>query len=275
MNKIVTLLISVFLLSSCSTTYYISKLDSPDLIKNPQTGALTFENDSIKITYNFFGENAPVHVDIYNKLKVPMYIDWQRSALIIGETAVSYMGNKLKFNGSMSSSSWGADNYSYWKERWTNGSFSGSATIPEGLAFIPPHAKVERTQLRLDKIVYKNIQESQYETEKLGMPDGSLKKIKVSKFTNGNSPLSFRSYLTVYTLEEGMNKPKLMTYEQSFFVEEVSKLRLNPKNLLSYEHQSGDTFYNKEYKGKGWGTVGLVAGTVAVAGISATLDTNE
>ena len=79
-------------LVSCST-YQVNVLSSTNTTKDDKTGVFNFENDSVKITYSFYGNNAPVSIQVFNKLDKPLYIDWQRSAAIIGDNAVSYMPN--------------------------------------------------------------------------------------------------------------------------------------------------------------------------------------
>ena len=51
------------------------------------------------MVYNFNGINAPINITIQNKLQVPVYIDWQRSALIVNDKAISYVPGELKING--------------------------------------------------------------------------------------------------------------------------------------------------------------------------------
>ncbi|WP_134088405.1 hypothetical protein [Olivibacter sp. XZL3] len=256
MNRLFSLLALVFLLSSCST-YYVSKLNSPDLGKNEETGVFTFENDSVRIAYNFFGEDAPVTIDVFNKMDVPLYIDWQRSALIVGDQATSYMGDNLVINGRTSSS-----NYRTvydWRQSRGEGTFDGTATIPRGLTFVPPKAKVEQTKLKLANLFYEGIADSSYQSAALATTEGTVKKIKVRDYSQENTPLAFRSYLTLY-VQDNTDKPRPMIFEQKFYVDQITKLTIEPNNLLGFRSKRGDTFFNKETKGQG-----AALATVAVA----------
>lgn len=271
MNRLLFLILASFLLSSCST-YYVSKLNSPDLKKNEETGAFTFENDSLSIGYSFFGENAPVQIDIFNKMDEPLYIDWQRSALIVDDQATSYMGDNISINGSTAS-----DGYSYrsvadWRSTTQYGAFNGTATMPRGLSFIPPKSRIEKTQLELANLFYEDIADSSYSRLELAGFDGATHQIKVRNYTTENSPLHFRSYLTLYTLDEVTEKPKQIIFEQNFYVNQVSKLGTNPENLLSYKNRRGDIFYNKKTKGR---NATLITAAVAIGALGAAVENEQ
>ena len=77
-------------LSACSS-YYYSMLNSNDPVgEKNERGDFVQENDTVRISYRFWGENAPVTITIYNKLDEPLYVDWGRSALIIDDVATTY-----------------------------------------------------------------------------------------------------------------------------------------------------------------------------------------
>ncbi|GAA4796920.1 hypothetical protein GCM10023231_26760 [Olivibacter ginsenosidimutans] len=261
MNKIFTLCLLTLFLSSCST-YYVSKVNSLDTKKNPETGAFSIENDSLMITYSFFGENAPINIDVYNKLNEPLYIDWERSALIVDQYATSYMGDNIVINGSSSFESSSYRSFSDWRNSFGSSSFNATATLPRGLTFIPPHAKIEKKQLKLSRPFYKEV--VHYKRVPLAQKDGSFKNVRLSKFSPDTSPLSFRSYLTLYILDKETNEPQQMTMEQNFYVEELMKTKMNPKKLLSYQQRNGDTFFMEEVKGNG---LAIIGGAVAITAL--------
>lgn len=80
----------VFLLflafNSCHTTYYYARLDSdnPYLEKDHKRNFVA-DGDGIKITYSFFGENAPLRINIFNKMLRPIFIDWESSYFYFGD----------------------------------------------------------------------------------------------------------------------------------------------------------------------------------------------
>ena len=92
--------VAMALLSSCS--YQMNTLRSSNTQLDDKTGVFQLENDSVKILYSFAGHNAPIHIDIYNKLNEPMYVDWERSAYIIDEKSSSYADETVELNGVVS-----------------------------------------------------------------------------------------------------------------------------------------------------------------------------
>jgi hypothetical protein len=65
-----------------------------------------FENDSIKITYNFWAKNGAMAFDFYNKLNIPLYFDWKKSAFIPNDKMVSYWQDETNTTGNSSSSAY-------------------------------------------------------------------------------------------------------------------------------------------------------------------------
>ena len=78
--KILLLALPV-LFSSCTQYQYLT-IDSDDTQENKKK-EFQFENDDVRITYNFFGANAPIEVKVYNKSSKGLNVDWSKSSLII------------------------------------------------------------------------------------------------------------------------------------------------------------------------------------------------
>lgn len=78
----VSLMLLVFILSACSTYQYIavdSFLDKNDM------NEFVYENDSVRINYEFTGQNFSVKYTIFNKLNKPLYINWDNSLVAIND----------------------------------------------------------------------------------------------------------------------------------------------------------------------------------------------
>lgn len=102
-NRIVILIPYIIMISGCARYQYVfvdghlSKNDKQEFIK---------DNDTVTIKYTFKGENLPVTLTIYNKLNQPMYIDWDRSVVVINNIQVDspyYQDNLVRFIAPMSS----------------------------------------------------------------------------------------------------------------------------------------------------------------------------
>lgn len=256
----------LLLLSGCSSYYYsiLSSNDRPD-IRNAENDFVQ-ENDTLSISYCFYGEDAPVSITIYNKLDKPLYVDWTRSALIIDDVATSYYTETATVEGRTESSSysgsyrWGkrsVDTYSN-----TYGGFNGSISLPKGVDFIPPKSKVSNTSLRLTNLLFDKIPNEAFDERKLPKADGSIVTVREKDFTEADTPLFFRSYLTLYLNSPEGRQGDVMPFERSFYISRLIKTgNVAPHNFKEGQMQSGDFFYVHNVKGAG---AGLIIGAVAV-----------
>ncbi len=258
-KKAFLLLGIIALLASCSS-YYYSKLSTNDIpdTKN-EYGNFVSGNDSIQIVYSFYGENAPVTIMVINQTNQPLYVDWQKSALIINNYAVNYQGDQIKIDGNVQASTF---NYSrYWSD--SSGTFDGMATLPKGVSFIPPHSQIEHTPLRLDNFAFDTIPSKRYQTTKFAKSNRDVVDVKTITFSESDSPLCLRSYLTLYTPDGDKNKP--LTFQQSFYMSTLIKTGdISPSNFADNKH--GDFFYVKKVQGENTGSfLGIIA--ISTAGI--------
>lgn len=261
------------MLTGCSS-YYYSVLSSTDPAgeRNEQRDFIQ-ETDTVRIAYSFNGEDAPVTISIYNKLDEPLFVDWTRSALIIDDVATSYSDAKAVVEGETSTSSYsttypwgrrGSDTYASGR-----GSFAGNISLPAGVSFLPPKTKVEKTPLRLADFPFDKIPKDAYRKQQFGMMDGSEVTMRVKEFTEADSPLYFRSYLTLYTDPAADAGPaETLTFERSFYVSKLFKTgNVPPSTFSPDQQQAGDFFYVHHVKGT---QAGIIAGAIAigVAGVA-------
>jgi hypothetical protein len=236
MKTLLIICLAIALLSSCST-YQMNVLNSTNTIHNERTGEFKLENDSVKIIYSFAGENVPIHVSIYNKLNEPVYADWERSAFVMNKKSTSYADGVLQVDGTVSSTSIGRSIH------YSEGSINAQVTLPQNLTFIPPHAQISKTITNVDSREFQYIADTLFTKSKLPSGFGGDLKVKLAKFEQGNSPLFFKSYLTLYTLNN--NVQKLTTYQNDFYVSEAFRSSLGPENFSDFGDNRGDHFYIK------------------------------
>jgi hypothetical protein len=79
----------VLVISSCARYQYLDYAIPEN--QALQQGVYSFENDSIKFSYTFYGLNTNVALTIENKTDAPIFIDWNHSGLV-------YNGKSLKLN---------------------------------------------------------------------------------------------------------------------------------------------------------------------------------
>ena len=184
---------SSILLTSC-VSYKIGTISSNSKELNNN---FVFENDTIRISYNFWGKNGLASFDIYNKLNVPIYLDWKKSAFIPNDKMMSYWQDETNTTSSTLYSS-----YDYW------GLFSGKANTKtksirqERVGVVLPNAMITTNKYSL-------------------IPINTT--LPAQTFNLSNTPLRFRNYLVVSTSEQ-FDK-NVFFVDNSFFVSSVIKTK--------------------------------------------------
>lgn len=246
-------------LTSCSSYYYSVLSSSDGLGERDRNRDFVQETDSVRIAYSFNGEDAPVSITIYNKLEEPLFVDWTRSALIIDDVATSYYDEKAAIQGETES-----ENY-HWNKRWSDsyGSFTGELTLPKGVSFIPPRSKIEKVPLKLANFPFDRIPNEVYQKKEFPTSKAGTTLLRIKDFTIEDSPLAFRSYLTLYTADKEGKPERLTTFEREFYVSKLIKAgNVPPTEFRENQRFAGDFFYVHNVKGT---RAGIIVGTVAVA----------
>lgn len=243
--------IGCLFLESCST--YI-KLVECEAIDSKMDGAknVVYENDTFRVEYNIWGPGGIMYYRVYNKLSVPLYVNWFKSAYLKWDTKYNYTGNY------------------------------------RDVAFIPPHSYVENPVayiLLRDQSVASYVSTSGGNTviENVDIRnDVNAAKEKVDKtwkksgqttiysktYNRSNTPLAFRNFITLSICEnadECTNLKNFIFIEHSFYVTKMTEMdtrqfngkgtqtkmyvkrgnkmvRMNSINW-AYPYRSGNRFY--------------------------------
>lgn len=239
MKKLNLLVAAVSLsLASCST-YHMSVVNSTDMTKDKSTGQFVRENDSLKITYSFYGVHAPVSIRLFNKLDKPLYIDWQRSAMIINGQAESYAGKQITFQGNID-----VESYRTGRLNFSAGNISAGATLPNDVTFVPPHAEISSTpgeipDFALDYV--QHIDANKQLSSKLQTIHGGAIRVKTASFTDQDTPLKFTSYLTLYAADGTSAKPVMLV--DDFYISRYIKTTASPARFQIAQRDPGDLFF--------------------------------
>lgn len=247
MSKPLLLYGITFLFGSC-TTFQYATINSSSVKKNEKQEFI-IENDSLQLVYNFNGRNAPVNITIHNKLNVPMYIDWQRSAIIVNDMASSYVPDKVQIEGSFSGTSNSyvvpvnqtkpySSAYPY-RTSVTSGNINASADVPEQIAFVPPKTYVTKTPTAVTSQLMQ-VPDTAYRKIKYQLVEGITVPVNKATFTENTTPLKFRSYLTVM-VGESTGKP--LVYEHVFYISELFTTSQGPENIWLPRVYRGNQFY--------------------------------
>jgi hypothetical protein len=261
MKQIVLVLVTL-LLTSCSSTFYYSTLNTKnEYVEKVENGDFLIETDSLWIAHCFKGANAPVQITIFNKLNEPLYVDWQQSALIIDGSAYSYAGNSVTFQGRNSSDNYNTGDGTY---TYSFGNFDGEVKMPTHTSFIPPQTMISEIPLHLDPN-FKQLDKNIYRSSNIGDKDNQASSAKRADFDEENSPLRFTSYLTLYAKPE-----KPMVFSQDFYLSNLIKTGLKPNRLAGNMIDRGDFFYIEQQANNNalYTTLGIAAlGGLLVVGI--------
>ena len=256
-----TILLSLLLFSSCASTFFYTKVDTETpLLEKVENGDFLYENDSLWIAYSFRGEDAPIEITVGNKLDEPLYVDWDRSVLILDGTAYSY--NTGKIESSLISSSVSYRDW-IWGNEIARGVIEGTSTIPKHISFIPPKTMINHSSLRL-AARFDEIGKENYSNGKLVNSRGDVSKIKRINYDVEDSPLRFSSYLTIYNSK---NEP--IIYTSDFYISTLLKTQIKPEDLPDDMAERGDVFYQyKKANNTGW----HILGSIAIVTTSVALD---
>lgn len=181
-----------------------------------------FENDSVKITYNFWGNNGDMAFSIFNKTDKPLYVNWKNSSFIINGEKFDY------WSESTSTQSNSVTNGYYLKPRnlpnitynASNTQTNSITTKPEKVTFIPPKSSTSKNKFYMvsqEKFILSN--------NKVLLTDSSYKndKIEFEQFSKENSPFIWRNYLAISGTEEGSS---FMFIDNQFFLSSVKIMNL-------------------------------------------------
>lgn len=262
MVKILPIAVMALFLSSC-VTYQYTTVSSSTLSMN-DVQEFEFVNDTVRIIYNFYGQNAPVNITVENKLRVPIFIDWHNSSLIINGRSVSYAPIQINIEGTTYGSSYsyggGGSGYSS-----GTGNLSAVASLPPSVDFVPPYSYFTRNPIGITNRFIDDVPDHAYQKVQYAVTEGYSIPVKAAVFTEGSTPLQFRSYLSISI---GNRDALPVAYEHSFFVSHLMRSNQGPGTIWANGiHRGNQYFVMKSTKGgaaAGTVVVGLVAGVLMV-----------
>ena len=234
--SIVLFLFAVLFLTSCRSSfngYRVFEVRSDNVkVKNEQ---LAFENDTILITYNFWNQYGYMQISIFNKLNIPIYVDWKKSSFIANDYKYNYWNDE-----EFSEESSVAVNRSYLSNDYKllsqdpqitkniGSQVSSSSRIkPERVTFLPPKSYCNKHKFPLYSYI-----DIFTENSKLAEKDTTVsgKKIyyEAVNYQKQTSPLSFRNYITISISEDFKTES---AFDHSFY---ISKYMILSQKYLDY-----------------------------------------
>ena len=238
MKKIIYLsLLSVFLIG-CKSYIQVFETKTTNTVSKGEF--YVYENDTLKITYAFWTMKGIVSFTVYNKLDVPIYIDWKKSSYIDNSNKLNYWVDEEITKSTVYYGSYYYDG-PLLKPGFSVSESSGSVTESkikiERLTFIPPKSNYYRSQFHLLPLVFYGFDLSSESQEVI--KNGTQKektKIYYKDFSKAESPLVFRNFLA-FSLTEDFNT--------EFYVD--NEFYLSNMKEMDYRHFK---YLEKDNKGK-------------------------
>lgn len=253
----------VAILSSCSSTYLYSTLDSAnDGAKKTTQGDFFYENDSLWISYSIKGVGSPLLITIYNKLDKPIIIDWEKSFIVYNGIKHTYRRGIIVYTGDSTGKS------------FINPTQIDQSTAirllntPPNLSFIPQYKmvthrtfdlRVDLEEFRTRKMTSINVKRENHKGEKI---DALL-------FDFSASPLQISSYINVsYDSIDSET-----TYAMDFYMANVLRTHRKPKKMPFDVVNRGDMIiYQRKPTYRFWKNLGKGAALTGIAVTALTVD---
>ena len=247
LHQIVLIIFPVLLLSCNKEYIQILRTNSVGLNESKQ--GWFFENDSIKISYNFNARGGVMSFKLFNKLDKPIYLDWKNSSFIYnGEKNNFWIEESNTVGSSVQSSQVGRNAYNAFDRNvygLTFGLLSQKTVKAERITFIPPKSGISSNiayyQFRLTKT------DSHYRVDptkatKISVKDLTKKKEKLRSgyiytYNETNSIISFRNYLALSFAE---NSSQFNFIDNKFYVSSLAEIDYR---CVKKDPEDGKLFY--------------------------------
>ncbi|MFD2572789.1 hypothetical protein ACFSUS_19265 [Spirosoma soli] len=226
-------IVCIVTLTACTPKAQLVTLRGNNVQPAPE--GLVLDNDTLTLRYNFSSERGQMHISLVNKLNKPLYVDWKRSAFIIGQDKLDYWYDVADVNLATSS-------FSPWYGRYRIGSITGTITKDDPVTFIPPQTKIDKQQF----VVFPNgtlrLPGKPEVVEEKSVVNPSRKKpiaISVFNYSVDQSPFQFRNYLTLSTDKDFKNE---FVIDTKFWASDVRVLPMGQITGVMVQPYEGGTY---------------------------------
>ncbi|HMH21189.1 MAG TPA: hypothetical protein VK563_05415 [Puia sp.] len=237
MRYLILSLLAIVAFSSCASYEYLT-LNSSEMPKNDRK-EFTWENDTLRLIYNFHGEGGPMNLTVYNKTNKPLFINWKKSALIQDGHATSLFNAKVQITGSISSTT-------PVRSKYLTTSYSdlaASFNLPLGMDLVPPSSDIKKELVAIQETgALPSLPRDSAHAEKKTDSYGVTAKFTRFSFDETQSPFQFKSYLTFVL---GNNDATEFAVQHSFYAQQVLLSSDDPEYFSLYRPE-GDNLYIKQ-----------------------------
>lgn len=226
--QLMAVVIAVWLLSGCYTYQHVKLASNSELTDQSE---FKLENDSVRIVYSFSGLNGPIHMEIFNKLNKPFYVDWRKSALIRNGESTTLWKDESRVSATTTE-------YKVFPEDDQINSVSktnSTVVRKDNITYIPPQSKMAINSFILRSKLF-NFPEEVGEKVVFHTHGGKRKAVKYT-FSKEDSPLNFRIFLS-FSMDQNVNSS--FHTDNTFWVQEYLDSHTSP-GLMG--HYPSNQFY--------------------------------
>ncbi len=228
MKYLFILMISVIFISCTKySNLYVTK---PNSAKIADDNYYVFENDTVKITYSFWAEGGIMSYTFYNKLNIPIYIDWKKSSVIRNDQKSDYWADEMKTKSQTKFSSFsyssmysGAFNLlSLGTSNSGKGITNSYSVKPERITFLAPLSNITRVQTVLYQAKPDQISGTIIKDKLTSINGKTQIPVQYVNVNQENSPLIFRNFISISTTEQFEKESYI---DNSFYISRIYKIK--------------------------------------------------
>ncbi len=228
-KPLIILMLVLFYSTSCTISehyYQLYKVKSKDVTKTEN--AIIYENNDIKVIYNFWDNYGNSSFLVHNKLNDDIFIDLQNSHLIINGLAKTYFQNRTYEKNSSKSFSHKSYDYNNFNSTDFYNTSEESESVSETsntisytekkIICIPSKAAKKIIGFKLSNSIYRDCYLFRYPSTNSYYHNP----IKTKQFNSNNSPLNVRNIISYGLNRENINNK----IENDFWVFEITNYPL-------------------------------------------------
>jgi len=209
--SILVFTVTCFCACSQKTLLYETKSNLPmDHSKNQYI----FDNDTLRIEYDFWANKGILSYRIFNKLDVPIYIDWKKSSFILN-------GRKLDYWTDQTATKTSGYSYGYYRNLWLSESASVTSH-PERVLFLAPKSYIRADRFVICPVASRIPDDANHSIIPVPSVSGKFISVRRQEYDESGSPLVFRNYLTYSLTEQSTAENHI---NNAFYVVKVYELK--------------------------------------------------
>jgi hypothetical protein len=237
-------IIIAFTCASCNS--YIQIIDTKSTNCKTESDTHFFENDSVKIIYNFWGLHGNMAFSVFNKTDKPIYVNWKNSSFIVNGEKYDYWSDVENTKTDAVTTGYAI----YSRYGVSSGSSKTSAesvtTKPEKVTFTPPKSSSKKVSFYLMPQEYFTLSKNKKETEvPYSVKPKKKATVYVDSYSKDNTPILFRNYIAISGSEDATS---FVFIDNEFYVASVREMSLNHFRGKAIGYENGETVFEKKDK---------------------------